>query len=77
MMTTADETPATRNKAIIRRHFEELWNQGAVEAMADDFAVDNKNFGIQMNMDQFRQIIQNWRTAFRPALHGRHTGRRG
>jgi predicted ester cyclase len=66
-MTTADETTATRNKAIIRSQFE-FWNDGALEALGKDIGAEATNFRKPTDVDQVRRIIQNWRTAF-PDLH--------
>src|ERR1700736_2848174 len=67
-MATTDQTIATRNKACVSRHFEEIWNQGALDAIGNYYAADFSNFGMLMNVDRVRQIVQAWRTAF-PDLH--------
>jgi predicted ester cyclase len=66
-MTTADETSATRNEACVRGHFE-IWNQGALDTIGNYFAADFSNFGMLIDVDQVRRIVQAWRTAF-PDLH--------
>jgi predicted ester cyclase len=67
-MTTADQTIAMRNKACVSRHFEEIWNEGALDALGNYYAADFSNFGMLMDVDRVRQIVQGWRTAF-PDLH--------
>ena len=56
------------NKAISRRHFEEIWNQGKLDLIDTYFSSDFLNFGSPAPLDRFRQIVQAWRTAF-PDLH--------
>ena len=63
-MTTTDETTATRNKACISRQWEEIWNQGAVDAIATYYAAEFSNFGVPTTPDHLRRIVQAWRTAF-------------
>ncbi len=65
---TRDETTETRNKVCISRHWEEVWNQGVLDAIATYYAADFRNFEIQMSHDHLRRIVQAWRTAF-PDLH--------
>jgi predicted ester cyclase len=67
-MATADQTIATLNKACVSRHFEEIWNQGALDALGNYYAADFSNFGMLMDVDRIGQIVQAWRTAF-PDLH--------
>jgi predicted ester cyclase len=58
------------NKACIRRHFEELWNEGQLDRINYFFAADFMNFGQQYQDARpiIKQIVNVWRTAF-PDLH--------
>jgi len=58
------------NKSCVRRHFEELWNNGEIDKIDLFFSEDFTNFGHRY--EEVRPIIQHvvsvWRTAF-PDLH--------
>jgi len=54
------------NKICVRRHFNELWNQGEVEKIDEFFSPEFSNFGVKYS--DVRAIIQHiictWRDAF-------------
>jgi len=58
------------NKICVRRHFEELWNQGKLEKAPDFFDSTFMNFGqkYQDGIGLVKQVVTVWRTAF-PDLH--------
>lgn len=56
------------NKAIARRQFEEIWNQGKLDLIDTYISADFLNFGSPCPLDRLRQIVEAWRTAF-PDLH--------
>jgi predicted ester cyclase len=58
------------NKACVRRHLEELWNNGQLDRINDFFAEGFMNFGQQYQDVRpiLNHIISVWRTAF-PDLH--------
>jgi steroid delta-isomerase-like uncharacterized protein len=58
------------NKACVRGHFEELWNNGHLDRIDDFFAEDFMNFGQQYQDGRalVKRIVSGWRTAF-PDLH--------
>jgi predicted ester cyclase len=60
------------NKLCVRRHFEELWNHGNVERIADFFSPDFSNFGqcVPDVQGAVKYIVGVWRKAF-PDLHFR------
>jgi len=62
--------PEEANKACVRRHFEELWNNGELEKAADFFDPAFMNFGQQYQdgIALVKRIVAVWRTAF-PDLH--------
>ena len=54
------------NKDCVRRHFEELWNQGRVENIDEFFSPQFSNFGVQYSDVRaiIQHIIRTWRGAF-------------
>ena len=60
------------NKAVVRRFFEEVWNNGnfevADEILAPDFVVNRVPPGIPPDREGFKQLIAMYRAAF-PDLH--------
>ena len=56
------------NKALARRQFEEIWNQGQLDLIDTFFSSDFINFGRPFPLDRVCQIVTSWRTAF-PDLH--------
>lgn len=61
-----------KNKAAVRRYFEEVWNKGNLAAL-DEFAAPNvvPHFlppGLPANIEGFRQFIKLYRAAF-PDVH--------
>jgi predicted ester cyclase len=67
-MTTAGDDALVQNKEIIRRQFEEIWNQGRSDLIRTYYSSAWSNFGVQRDLDHFQQIVEAWRTAF-PDLH--------
>jgi predicted ester cyclase len=67
-MTTAGDDALVQNKEIIRRQFEDIWNQGRSDLISTYYSSAWSNFGAQRDLDHFRQIVEAWRTAF-PDLH--------
>ncbi len=57
---------ADANKDRVRRQFEDLWNDGRLDAVNDFFHEDFMNFGRQYHDGRalVRQIVSVWRTAF-------------
>jgi predicted ester cyclase len=56
------------NKRLIRREFEEIWNQGKLDEIGTHYAAGFLNFGRPCPLDRLRQIFEAWRRAF-PDLH--------
>ena len=54
------------NKTCVRRHIEELWNNGQFDRIDDFFAKDFINFGRQYQdvRATMKHIVSVWRTAF-------------
>ncbi|HMD07583.1 MAG TPA: ester cyclase [Candidatus Acidoferrum sp.] len=54
------------NKTCVRRHFEELWNNGRLDRVDDFFDKDFMNFGHQYQDSSpiIKHIVTVWRTAF-------------
>ena len=63
---------ANRNKVIVRRYIEELWNDLQFdlvdEILAPDLVSHNPNGTLEHGNQRFRQVIPRLRTAF-PDLH--------
>lgn len=59
---------ATPNAGLVRRCFDEIWNEGRLELIEDIIAPDFINFGRQRGQDGLKVIVAVWRTAF-PDLH--------
>jgi steroid delta-isomerase-like uncharacterized protein len=58
--------PENANKTCIRRHFEELWNNGQFDRIDDFFGADFMNFAQQHQDGRaiIQQVVTVWRTAF-------------
>jgi predicted ester cyclase len=58
--------PNDANKACVRRHFEELWNNGQLDTVEEFFDKDFTNFGQQYQDSRpiIKHIVTVWRTAF-------------
>jgi predicted ester cyclase len=54
------------NKECVQRHFEELWNHGAVEKIDQFFSREFTNFGVQYSDVRgiIQHIVRTWRDAF-------------
>jgi predicted ester cyclase len=54
------------NKICVRRHFEELWNEGQIEKAGEFFHQDFMNFGEEHvdGISLVKRIVTVWRTAF-------------
>jgi predicted ester cyclase len=54
------------NKTCVRRHFEELWNDGQLDRVDEFFDKDFMNFGQQCQDSRpiIKQIVTVWRSAF-------------
>jgi predicted ester cyclase len=56
------------NKAVVRRFFDEAWNEGGVERLDEYVAADNAHhFGAvtgQLGPSELREIIAAWKVAF-------------
>jgi len=55
-------------KAIVRRFFDEAWNQNRVAELEEYISADNIHHGPSEDgprgPEQIRRVIQRWRTAF-------------
>jgi predicted ester cyclase len=54
------------NKHCVKRHFEELWNDGEVEKIDEFFSPEFSNFGVAYSdvRGVIQHIIRTWRGAF-------------
>jgi len=72
METAGEASTLERNKALMRRFYEEFWNRGNVafadEVIAEDLIHDQMPPGWPRGREGFKQLVQTWRTAF-PDLH--------
>jgi steroid delta-isomerase-like uncharacterized protein len=57
-----------RNKALLRRFYEELWNQGNLEAIpeliSEDFVDHHALPGAPPSRERLAALVTTWRTAF-------------
>ena len=55
-------------KAIVRRFFEEAWNQNAVATLDEYISTDNLHYGVShtgpRGPEDMRQMMKRWRAAF-------------
>ena len=55
-------------KAIVRRFFEEAWNQNAVATLDEYISTDNLHYGVAhtgpRGPEEVRQMMKRWRAAF-------------
>jgi len=52
------------NKALVRRMWEEVVNQGRVELVDAYFSGEFINFGARVGPGQFKDVVTRWRAAF-------------
>jgi predicted ester cyclase len=67
-MASALENIQMRNKDLVTRHWEELWNQGLLDRVDTFYAANFSNLGRPTALDHMTRIVAAWRTAF-PDLH--------